>query len=151
MSVFQPFTLYGYEIEIPSRNDFRLFVHEAYQIDTEEIPFEIRCILPQFDDKIDSCVEYYDDSAILVIGFRPDDSLERCAELLRELDTFILDSDDLIMFSISSTPKFYTGIEWYNEPDDSESFSESDSENSYVETESSYDETSEESDTNESE
>jgi hypothetical protein len=128
MALFEPFALYGYQIEIPSGISSSLFIQEAYQIDMSDTPFEIRSIISKFGDM----VHMGDDSSVLVIGFHPDDSLERNIELLQELDTFILGSDDLIMFSISTTPKFYIGIECFSDSDiyeDSETESEAESEN----------------------
>ena len=146
---YHPYIIFGYAITVPAGKSYRKFVTQMCDLNTlVENPFTIDGILPTFHSRMEggNC-EALDDYSVVVVGFKPLDDLEATITLAERLADYVKETALLDGFTISSKPKFYTGIKWnYDGYIDSDEDSE-DSEDS-EDTEDEYDEDAEDYDDN---
>ena len=117
---YGPFIIYGFEFDIPADTRYRKFLQELLELnDIIEKPFEITGILSSFHSRMEGSDNIdLDDSAVIVIGFKPDNNLEKTMELGSKLSEYIIDNPIFMGFDIVGLPKFHCGIEWNHEPDE---------------------------------
>lgn len=139
---YEPYIIFGYEITVPAGKSYRKFITQMRDLNTLiESPFTIDGILTNFHSRMEggNCKEL-DDYAVVVVGFQPLNDLEATLTLAKRLADYVKETTLLDGFTISSKPKFYTGIAWnydgYVASDDEE------------ETEDEYDEDAEDYDDN---
>ncbi len=129
-------TFFGYEIKVPNDTTYRKFVNEIDGLNgILKQPFIITGILPEFHNRMegaaDTEMKLLDERAHIIIGFHSVDNLTKMAELGQDLSEYVIDNPILDGLDLSETPKFYAGIDWFNNIYDSEdSSSEASSEDS---------------------
>ena len=127
------FTLFGYEIKLPSGITYPKFVNELMKINEFlQEPFKITGILSSFHSRMEGSsfeeLSELDDGAIIIIGFKPPSNLEYLTHLINELKDYVTDNHYLMGLEISETPEFYSGIKWFERYYDYESSDEEDDE-----------------------
>ena len=131
-NVYTCLTFYGYEIEVPKNISYKKFVDKLLLPSARlRMPFTITGLLPEVLGKMEFLSKddllWFDDDVNVLIGFTPDDDLNKTLELANELSKIITDNRIVEGLKISKTPKFYSGVEWFdryigsdNEDDDDE-------------------------------
>lgn len=127
MSTFNVITFYGYRITIPSDVNARDYIEDLFTLNSMIQPnFEICGII----STISSDVDYsdYDDyeHVHFILGFRPSNDVCLVESNGLTLEGYIHSEPVLDGIEFSSTPAFYSGIEW-EMPERSDSGSDSDS------------------------
>lgn len=130
-------TYYGYSIKVPDGMSYKKFVNKVNEINEFlQEPYKITGLLQSFHSRMESMSEWeqesFDSSATILIGFKPDDSLDMFAHNVNELKDYVTDNHYLMGLELSETPMFWSGIEWFT--------------NMYYEYESSEDEEEDEDD-----
>lgn len=117
---YEPFIIYGCEFDIPADTRYRKFLQELLELnDIIEKPFKITGMLSSFHSRMEGSDNTdMDDSAVIVIGFTPDNNLEKTMEVGKKLYEYIIDNPIFMGFDIVGSPKFHCGIEWNHEPDE---------------------------------
>lgn len=122
-----PFVIYGHAFTLSS--SYRHTLHQLHQLEEFIIPpFSIFGILSSFHSRMEfTNPSEMDDSATIVIGFTPDNDLQKTLATANELHEYITNNPIFLGFDIQPTSQFFTGIEWHPElePSDTEDSSES--------------------------
>jgi hypothetical protein len=113
---YKPFTIYGYQFIVPQGLNYGKFIQGLNKLKEDlKAPFKICSILIEFYDYREYCDEDRNDTlsmfTVPVIGFNPDNSLEKTSELARELKEYII-SPLFKDYIIVDGGEFYSGIEW---------------------------------------
>lgn len=138
------FAFFGYKIQVPEGTTYRKFVKQLWGLsELVNVPFIITALLPEFHSRMEGAdsdeLSSLDDIADIVIGFYPKADLNKMVELNRDLSEYITDNPIFEGITISSTPDFYSGINWFDTID-----AESDDDSEYEPEESDEDEDDEE-------
>jgi hypothetical protein len=117
------FAFFGYKIQVPKGTTYRKFVKELWgPCGIVKDPFMITALLPEFHSRMEGAdsdeLSSLDDIANIVIGFHPKADLNKMVELNRDLSEYIKDNPIFEGITISSTPDFYSGINWFDCIDD---------------------------------
>ena len=111
-------TFYGYGIKVPDGMTYKKFVNKVNEINEFlQEPFKITGLLQSFHSRMESMSEWeqesFDSSATILIGFKPDDTLDMFAHNVNELKEYVTDNHYLMGLELSETPMFLSGIEWF--------------------------------------
>jgi hypothetical protein len=142
------FSFFGYNIQVPQGITYRKFVKKLCGPGSiVKEPFMITALLPEFHSRMEGADElsYLDHCANIVIGFYPSGDLNKMVELNKDLSEYITDNPLFEGITISSTPEFYSGINWFDNVVDYESDESDESEESEESEESDESDESEES------
>lgn len=135
-------TYYGFRIFVPEGITYKKFVNQVNEINEFlQEPYKITGLLGSFHSRMESMSEWeqesFDDGAVILVGFNPDDNLDMFTRNVNELKEYVTDNHYFMGLQLDETPKFYSGIEWFT--------------NMYYEYESSSDDDEEEDDDDEEE
>lgn len=148
-------TFYGYRIGLPDGMTYKKFVNQVNEINEFlQEPYKITGLLSEFHSRMESMSEWeqesFDASAVILIGFKPDDNLDMFVHNVNELKEYVTDNHYFMGLEIDKTPKFYSGIEWFtNMYYEYESSEEDEDEDEDDEEDEEYDDEDEESDEDE--
>lgn len=151
-------TYFGYGIKVPDGMTYKKFVNQVNEINEFlQEPYKITGLLQSFHSRMESMSEWeqesFDDSAVILIGFEPkDNSFDTFIHNANELKEYVTDNHYLMGLELDESPKFYSGIEWFNNmyyeyessensEDDEEEYGEEDEEDEEEEASSDEDET----------
>jgi hypothetical protein len=111
-------TFYGYRIFVPDGITYKKFVNQVNEINEFlQEPYKITGLLESFHSRMESMSEWeqesFDSSAVILIGFKPDNKLEDFTHNVNELKEYVTDNHYLMGLELDESPKFYSGIEWF--------------------------------------
>jgi hypothetical protein len=114
---YHPFTIFGYLLVVPQGTTYAKFVNTIWGLNGAlKEPFEIVGILNSFHSRMEGCgphdIEEFNDNAIIVLGFRPSNDIQKTLALGQELAEYIIDNPILDGIDIAKNAGFYTGIDW---------------------------------------
>jgi hypothetical protein len=112
-------TYYGYRIKVPDGITYRKFVNDLMKINEFlQEPYKITGLLESFHSRMeyasDGELEYMDEGATILIGFKPDNNPDMFTHSVNELKEYVTDNHYFMGLEISDTAKFYSGIEWFD-------------------------------------
>jgi len=113
-----PFVFYGYKLEIEeddSKVELNEYLRTLYDMNgMMKPPFRICNIVPF------STSFTVEESNVVVIGFCPDNDLERTLELGRELEDYLIDNPVLYGLKVAEKAAFFCGVDHCPEESDDE-------------------------------
>lgn len=112
-------TYFGYGIKVPDGMTYKKFVNQVNEINEFlQEPYKITGLLESFHSRMESMSEWeqesFNDSSVILIGFKPDDNLDMFIHNVNELKEYITDNHYLMGLELDEYPKFYSGIEWFS-------------------------------------
>jgi hypothetical protein len=124
-------TFYGYKIILPVGYNYREYIETLYGLNSIlDADFQIGGILSSFHTCMENAsydeLECFDDNAVIIIGFHPNDNLETTLKMGVKLAEYIVDNPILEGIEISIEAKFYSGIDWFNTIINSDDMDDSD-------------------------
>ena len=114
---YTPEIWYGYSFVLSS--SFRSLAKQLHDIRAfVSAPFDIVGLLTTFHSRMecvsDSDLQDLDNYAVFILGFKPDNDLEKTLTHGKELAEYIQNNPILMGFTLDSKPSFFTGIDWPN-------------------------------------